>query len=142
MNVVAVVITTLAAWLGAQFAKFILHSFRIGRVDWTVFFMPGGMPSAHAALVTGLATSIFLFEGLTTTFLVATGLAVIVMYDSMTLRQQVGVHTYIFETMSKFIDEKARKRMLKNERVGHTLVEVFFGLLIGVVVPLAVFYVL
>ena len=92
-------------------------------------FTDGGMPSTHTAVVSSLATGVFILDGLSTTFLVALMLAAIVMKDAATVRLQTG-------EQSKVINKLAGSHL--SERVGHTKTEVLAGCLLAIFLTTAV----
>ena len=51
------------AWITAQTIKIVRSAVKTRSVDFEYLVSTGGMPSAHSAMVTGLATSIGLTEG-------------------------------------------------------------------------------
>ena len=77
-----VLIIALCAWAVAELAKGLLSLAHNKKVNLSSFFRSGGMPSAHAALVSSLATAVAIEDGLgSASFAIATILALIVMYD-------------------------------------------------------------
>jgi uncharacterized protein len=93
------------------------------------FINPGGMPSGHSAFVSSLVVVVAEREGIgSTAFMVSAVLALIVMYDAMNLRGQVGQHAKILNRLDKKADLE--------ESVGHTLPEVVVGALFGALVAL------
>jgi len=97
----------------------------------------GSMPSAHSALVTSLVISIYLTEGLTTTFLLAAVFALVVIRDAFGVRRTAGEE-------GKLIDRivKASKLKIKtfHYSLGHTPKEVTVGIIIGIIAPILVYF--
>ena len=58
-----VLITALWAWLVAQTAKTVIWGITKRQLNFRRLVEPGGMPSAHSAFVTSLATGVGLYEG-------------------------------------------------------------------------------
>jgi uncharacterized protein len=84
----------------------------------------GGMPSSHAALVTGLAASIGRTEGINSSeFAIAIVLAGIVLYDAAGVRQAVSLHAQILNQFLSKQDQPSIKKPLQ-EMIGHTLAQV------------------
>ena len=54
----------LAAWFVAQFLKVIINLIRKKEVSFSYMYSQGGMPSAHTAVMTALATTIAVLYGL------------------------------------------------------------------------------
>ncbi|HEY9744775.1 MAG TPA: divergent PAP2 family protein [Oculatellaceae cyanobacterium] len=104
-------------------------------VTFRTLVQTGGMPSSHSALVAGLATSVGLIEGFySTTFAVAMGFAMIVMYDAAGLRQAAGRMAGI---LNKLTEDIYRHRqdyvpVRLRELLGHTPYEVIAGACLGV----------
>ena len=113
------------SWLVAQVIKLIILSVKDKKIDWSVLLKTGNMPSSHTATVVGIASMIYILEGLSNLFFVTAFLAIIIMYDSVTLRRQVGV-------LSKVLNKISKKKIKKY--VGHKFMEVLAGLIIGIVV--------
>ena len=75
----------------AQLIKFTFVAIRWRRFDFSLLWSAGGMPSAHAALVTALAVSVGLTEGFDShEAMIAVGVGTIVLADAATLRPAVG----------------------------------------------------
>lgn len=126
-------LAALAAWLVAQTVKIIIDLTRTGRVNFSYLVSSGGMPSAHSALVTALATVIGREAGLSSPlFAVAAILASVVMYDAAGVRQAASVQARILNRMLEelFSQHHFSEQRLR-ELLGHTPIEVFVGGLIG-----------
>lgn len=79
-----------AAWLGAQLLKFSIQAFH-ETPDLRLFYRSGGMPSAHAAVVTTVAVVILVLEGVNSpVFGLAAVFAAIVLYDTLGVRRSSG----------------------------------------------------
>ena len=126
----------LLAWLIAQSIKLAIALARTRRVDFRYMASAGGMPSAHSALVTALATGVGREQGLDSAlFAVAALFAAVVMYDAAGVRQAVSVQARILNRMMDEIFTQhafSERRLL--ELLGHTRLEVFVGFLLGIVV--------
>ncbi len=132
-----IIAAVLLAGFGAQLVKVILFLARHRRISWHDILVTGGMPSSHAAFVTSLATIIFLEEGASTAFAVSLVLALIVLRDAFGVRRSVGEE-------GKVIDTILRKLKLRTElhySFGHTPAQVLVGIIIGVVMAGAVYYI-
>src|SRR5947209_4356145 len=100
----------------------------------------GGMPSAHSALVTSLATAIGREMGLSSpVFAVSAVFAAVVMYDAAGLRQAVSVQARILNRMldELFTQHQFSERRLR-ELIGHTPLEVSAGCALGLVVGIVI----
>jgi acid phosphatase family membrane protein YuiD len=124
----------LVAWFIAQLLKVIIHFARKKRVDLSYFWSPGGMPSAHSALMTALATTIALQYGFDSPlFAVSMAVAFIVMYDAAGVRRTVGYQSTMLNKMLDELfhgDKEFSQRMA--EIIGHTKWEVFAGAMLGI----------
>jgi len=111
------------AWFIAQLLKFIIDGIRTGNFHPKMILLPGKMPSSHTATIVAVASMIYLFEGVSNLFMLAFFVAVIVMYDSVTSRRQVGIITAA-------LNETLKKKLRYFE--GHTPLQVGAGIVIGI----------
>ncbi len=130
MNEIKIVIATLAAWILAQIIKTIIVSARAKLFTWKTFFLPGNMPSGHAAATVSLATAIFQSEGFTTVFILSGTLAILTMYDAITSRAEIGKQGKIIN----FLIKKDFQKITLKEITGHTPLQVLFGAVIGIII--------
>jgi hypothetical protein len=118
--------------------KVILGAIREKRFNFMWFVGTGGMPSAHAAGITALASSIGLYRGFNSDlFAVALFFAIIVLFDAQGVRRASGKQA---EALNKILDDIYWKKKIQEERLiellGHTPVEIFAGVAIGVLISL------
>lgn len=134
-------IAPVAAWVLAQMLKVPLSFSRHTGFDLQRLVSPGGMPSAHSALVTSMATITGLCNGWDSSiFGVAVVMALVVMYDAAGIRQAAGRQANILNQMIAEWHVSKRFRDVKlRELLGHTPVEVFVGALIGIITAFVVF---
>lgn len=136
--------TTLLAWGIAQIFKAIItlivdKKFRLDRL-----LGDGGMPSAHSATVTCLAVLIGWYAGFDSIiFALAAVFAVVVMHDASGVRRETGKQAMSIKELANAVnelfvnkDEQIKTEKLK-ELVGHTPLQVFFGVLLGIAVSVA-----
>ena len=132
----ALFVAVFSAFL-AQLIKFFIFTIKSGKVNFKTFTTTGGMPSSHSAGVTALAVSIGLIDGFTsTTFAVATGFAMITMYDAAGVRRAAGkTAACLNKMMDDFYkhDVQAIGGKLK-ELLGHTPFEVIMGSILGLII--------
>ncbi len=131
------------SWLTAQCVKMALHLRRTGRVDFQYLVSLGGMPSAHSAMICGLTTSVGIGAGFgSNLFAVSLALATIVMFDASTVRRAAGLQARLLNEIVNelFREHHLSERKLK-ELLGHTRLEVFVGMLIGVTVAVLLHFV-
>ncbi len=131
-----VLIIPLCAWVLAQLIKMLIALAQGKGIDLSFFVSSGGMPSAHSAMVSALATSVAMTDGFGSTFFaISVILALIVMYDAAGVRQSVGQQSVV---LNRIILELKRKEPLVKieadlrELMGHTPFEVFIGGALGI----------
>ncbi|MEE8574076.1 MAG: divergent PAP2 family protein [Thermodesulfobacteriota bacterium] len=132
-----VVIATFFAWLIAQLMKVVIGAVVEKRFNFKWFVGTGGMPSSHSAGVSALATSVGIQEGVgSALFVVALMFAVVVICDAQGFRHAVGKQA---GALNKILDDIYWKRGIQEDRLkellGHTPVQVFAGLALGIIFP-------
>lgn len=128
----------LVAWFIAQALKVIINGIRKRDLDLSYIYTPGGMPSAHSALMTSLATTMGLLYGFDSPpFAISLAMAFIVMYDAAGVRRTVGYQSTMLNKMLEelFKGDKEFSQRLQ-EIIGHTKWEVFVGALLGILLGL------
>ena len=128
------------AWMIAQAIKMVTNYIDTKQIDLYYFVSTGGMPSAHSAMVSGLATAVGLREGFDTSiFALAFGFALLVMFDASTVRRAAGMQARILNEMIRelFKEHKLSEHKLA-ELLGHTRLEVFMGMVVGILVAMLV----
>ena len=129
-------------WTLAQVIKMTVGFIKTGQIDFRYLLSTGGMPSAHSAMVCGLATSIGLTEGFDSPIaMLAAGFAAITMFDAASVRRAAGHQARVLNLMIQelFKQHKLRQTHLK-ELLGHTRKEVFAGMIVGILVAVATVY--
>jgi len=140
-------ISTMLGWILAQLIKVPVEYLRYKRWDWTLLLSAGGMPSSHSALMTAVATSIGLNVGWDSPmFALALAIAGIVVYDATGVRRQAGLHA---ERINQIVRELLHLKKLEDDQVsylreiiGHTPGEAVAGVFFGIVIALAVQWVM
>ena len=128
------------SWIIAQFTKMLCGFYETHRLDFSYLVSTGGMPSAHSALVAGMATALGLTSGFTSP-LFALGLvfALVVMFDASTVRRAAGLQARL---LNDIVDELFQEHHLSEKKLaellGHTRLEVFMGAVIGVLTALGI----
>jgi len=133
--------TTVAAWVIAQSIKVALGVFREKRFNFRWFVGTGGMPSSHAAGVSALSTSIGVSYGFDSALFAATLVfSLIVLFDAQGVRYAAGKQA---EVLNKMLDDIYWKKRLDDkglkEFLGHTPVEVFAGIALGIIISLLLY---
>ncbi len=137
-----VLIITLIVWAIAQSVKVVIGVIQEKRFNFKWFIGTGGMPSSHAAGATALATTSGLYLGFdSVTFALAAVFALVTMFDAQGVRRATGQQAQI---LNKIMDDiywrgKVESGQLK-ELVGHTPIQVFVGMLLGLIVSLFLYY--
>lgn len=96
----------------------------------------GGLPSSHSTLSSCLTTLIGLNMGFASPiFALSTVFTLIVMYDAMGIRYETEKQAKVINKITKQIKLDNLNSELKNlkEEVGHKPIEVFCGLILGIV---------
>lgn len=132
-------ISAVSAWALAQLLKALHSKFILKNFSKERFVGPGGMPSSHSATVSALAVAVARIEGVgSTMFAVAFALAIVVMYDAVSVRYQAGEHAKalnkIIEQMFDQSKNNEEKFQLFKEVLGHTPLQVLVGVLLGAAV--------
>ena len=123
------------SWCLAQCTKMLIAFIKTRNVSLHYLMSTGGMPSAHSATVSGLATAIGMTEGFgSPLFAMALTYAIITMFDASTVRRAAGQQAALLNEIVRelFKEHRLRNKRLK-ELLGHTRVEVFMGMLVGIV---------
>lgn len=130
----------LAAWLVAQILKVSLAAWN-GRFDWRNFYVSGGMPSGHTAVVVSLAAVSVILGGSSSPLFGATAvLAAIVMYDSLGVRRATGEQAARLNQLIEHLTTRklgpTQPQPALREVLGHQPLEVAAGGLIGLIVAI------
>lgn len=121
-------LTPFVTWLVAGASKFVVNTIKARRLAFNLIGY-GGLPSNHSAIVSSMAALIAFNEGINhPAFGVAITLAFIVMLDANSLRRQVGKHA---ASINK-IASKTPDHTVLRERMGHTHIEIFAGIFVGI----------
>ncbi|MDP2929333.1 MAG: divergent PAP2 family protein [Candidatus Omnitrophota bacterium] len=133
--------TTVAAWVIAQSIKVLLGVLRERRFNFRWFVGTGGMPSSHAAGVSALSTSIGVAYGFDSAlFAVTLVFTLVVLFDAQGVRFSTGK---MAEVLNKMLDDIYWKKRLDDKQLkeflGHTPIEVFAGIALGIIVSLLLY---
>jgi len=124
-----------------QVTKLVIDLLTLRRLKWHHIFTAGGFPSVHAWLTASVATLVFLREGPDSTlFAVTVALMLLIAYDAMNVRYEAGRHAHYLNhitfELKDVLWEKWDKWPALKERIWHTPIEVFGGLVIGCVLTI------
>jgi len=131
----------IAAWIISQSIKTVTRFLsRKNRSDMSWLIATGGMPSAHSASVAALSTSVGWHCGCNSPlFGLAVGISILTIFDAAIVRRATGQQARLLNeiTDSLFKEGKIPQSKLR-ELIGHTRLEVFMGIILGIVVALLV----
>lgn len=126
----------------AQTIKVITYLCTHKKINFKIFTTTGGMPSSHTAGVIALSTSVALIDGIDSLlFAVSLGFSLVIMQDAAGLRRAAGKTA---ATLNRLVDEFVQKNQevkpyaALKELLGHTPLEVFCGMLLGIFIPFVV----
>ena len=131
-----ILLICLGAWTVAQLIKVAIGRIKEKRFDWGYLFGTGGMPSAHSATVSALATGIGLTYGISSVeFAISVIFALIIMYDAAGVRRAVSRQAVVLNRiMRELRDQRPIDELGKDLRElwGHSPFQVAIGSIIGV----------
>ncbi len=134
-------VTCIVAWIVSSILKIPVFFFMHRKFNIKLAFGTGGMPSSHAATLSGTTLAIGLFSGFDhPAFAIAVAITMIVVYDAAGVRREAGYHA---EALNRMLDDwfviaktpNEEQKKLK-EMLGHTPVEVVGGVLTGLATAL------
>ena len=139
-------ITGVSSWFIAQVLKTIIYAIINKKIDLLRLIGDGGMPSGHSATVTSVAMISALVYGTGSfQFAITAILAVIVCHDATGVRLETGKQAMMINELVKAFEVFSTNDLpgvkLK-EFVGHTPIQVFAGILIGIVNAIVMFNIL
>ena len=129
-----------AGWIAAQILKIFTGVFKLRKFSVTeMLFGTGGMPSSHTAAVVALAVGMALQYGMGSGyFAIAFLLCIIVMRDATGVRRETGKQAKVLNHILRDLFSPAHHDEVNEnlkELVGHTPLQVFVGMLVGLAVP-------
>ncbi|MEW6008619.1 MAG: divergent PAP2 family protein [Candidatus Omnitrophota bacterium] len=131
-----VLISTLLGWVTAQTIKISMGVLRQKKFDFRWLIRTGGMPSAHAAGVSALATTVGIEYGVESgLFALAIAFAVVTMFDAQGVRRAAGRQAAILNRLISEHDIKVKEKRLI-ELLGHTPIEVIAGSIVGILIAI------
>jgi uncharacterized protein len=133
-----ILVVCICAWAIAQLLKGIVVLIQRKQLDFSTMIAPGGMPSSHSAIVSALAASVAIVDGVeSVSFAISTILALIVMYDAAGLRRSVGKQAVALNRILKELRERRSISYFEKdlrELIGHSTFQVIIGALLGVAI--------
>ena len=127
-------LTTLLTWILAQTIKTLFCILQGQRFNFKWILGTGGMPSAHAAGVSALATSVGMYQGFDSAlFSVTLIFSLVTMFDAQGVRRAAGRQAGI---LNRIIDDIYLNKGIRDERLkellGHTPIRVIVGGTLGI----------
>ena len=127
-------------WFTAQAIKFVWQLVRHGKFRSERLVGSGGFPSSHTSFVIATTTAIYLKNGASDLFILSLVFSIVVMYDASGVRRQAGRQAQILNQIVEYFSKRNIPVILKDreialkELLGHTPVEVFGGLVLGILI--------
>lgn len=136
----AILISAVTAWLIAQLLKVTVNLVLLRKFSLHLIISSGGFPSSHSATVSALALGIGKYYGWDSPiFAVAAVFGMIVLYDAAGVRRAAGKQA---EVLNQLIERLYHGPDLAQEKlkelIGHTPLEVFGGVMVGIIVGLLI----
>ena len=135
-----------SSWFIAQVLKTIIYAIINKKIDLLRLIGDGGMPSGHSATVTSVAMISALVYGTGSfQFAITAILAVIVCHDATGVRLETGKQAMMINELVKAFEVFSTNDLPEvklKEFVGHTPIQVFAGILIGIVNAIVMFNIL
>lgn len=132
--------SALLGWFIAQTMKALFLTFKQRKFRFDLYSLPGGFPSSHSATVAGLATAVGMISGFDSVpFAIALVLAFFMIYDAKVIRGAAGKQAQSLNVLIEMYNEEEGEDMDKlRERLGHSMVEIFSGIAIGVLAAILI----
>ncbi|MGN0479402.1 MAG: divergent PAP2 family protein [Hominenteromicrobium sp.] len=133
------------SWSVAQLLKTAIHLIQHGEFKRERLSGAGGMPSSHSAVTCSVLLTSYLISGFDSPILaIAFILALIVMYDATGVRWAAGLHAKAINYIVEYLgDENAQNKVQLeemipklNESLGHRMIEVVCGAILGFAISL------
>lgn len=122
------------SWGTAQILKLLITFIQDKKWDFTKLVSAGGMPSSHSSFVTALTIGIGQVEGYGSSLFAACAvLSFIVMYDATGVRWESGQQAAAINKIVHMLqDPDIKLETQLKEILGHTPLQVFAGVMLGI----------
>ena len=135
-----ILVSALTAWAIAQILKVAVSVILLRKLNFQLIFSSGGFPSSHSATVSALALGIGKYYGWDSPiFAVSAVFSMIVLYDAAGVRRAAGKQAEVLNQLVErlYPGPNSDQDRLK-ELIGHTPLEVFAGVSVGIIVGLLI----
>lgn len=137
ISILKFVLIPLIIWVLSQSVKFIAHTIKSGSVSkeavYWIYQWAGGAPSTHAAMLTSSLYLLGIYNGLDAIFGFAFVVALILMYNLLAEKKKQE----LFDKHLRKTKDGSLKTVIKDSRLldisGHTLFEIFYGVIFGLI---------
>ena len=147
-----ILIISIISMLLAQLIKFVVYSIRYKKPVWRLLVSTGGFPSSHTSFCIALCISLGMFQwkelnSLDWSFAVAVVFSAITIHDAFGVRLEASKHAIILNNLVEDLTEEERqelgfgKKGKLKEMLGHKINEVLGGIIVGVAVGIAGFFI-
>ncbi len=134
-------IAAVAAWFLAQTMKAILLTIKQKKFRFDLYSLPGGFPSSHSASVTALTVAIGMIYGFDSAlFAISIVLAFFFIYDARVIRGAAGKQAQSLNVLIEAFNESSEEEEMEKvkERLGHSILEILGGIIIGAAVSIII----
>jgi acid phosphatase family membrane protein YuiD len=121
-------------WVITQLLKFFIELIYRRHFDLRMLTTAGGMPSSHSASVSALATAIAIRDGTSSSiFVLSLVFAAVTMYDAAGVRRAAMIQARVLnQIIAELFQGHPISETHLRELLGHTPVEVFVGMVLGI----------
>ena len=127
-------------WFVAQIIKIIIILSQRQKVSLKQLFASGGMPSSHSSCVCAMTTCLGVQYGVNSPwFAISAVFSFIVMYDAIGVRRETGEQSKVLNRLAHDVFVERKVKLIEKdfkELIGHTPLQVVFGLLLGIIIGL------
>jgi len=134
-----VLVSSILAWFIAQTMKVFILAYKEKKFRWGLYSLPGNFPSSHSAVVSALATGVAITEGIDSAiFAVAVIFAFFIIYDAKVIRGAAGKQAQSLNKIIEKIGQGGDNFDKSKEILGHSILEISGGVIIGIICSLLI----
>lgn len=132
--------SAILGWFVAQTMKAFVLTIKQKKFRFDLYSLPGGFPSSHTATVAGLSTAVGMISGFDSVlFAISIILAFFMIYDAKVIRGAAGKQAESLNRLIEMYNEEEGEDIDKvRERLGHSVLEIFGGAIIGILAALLI----